>query len=430
MTKNRIAETRMLNLLRKASNANQFVSGIDKRYLSPEGRIILRAIIHLLTLAGKYDTLSLEDSDIKLSILDVWLSIKELYPHHDLASIKEILETFPKHKADFEQPGVVAAIFDQEHKRMILTKVISEASDQTQSHNFDLERLKDLVTNIDSPGKRENRIAVADFSQIPDLIDRDRIGIGLSGVDKSLQGGLGRGELGVIGGFPKYGKTSLLLNIAGNELKRGYPVLYITLADLSKGELLLRVACWFYKKPEEYLLSRPYLLERLNNELDKRDIHFIPIDMQDVIDEMSVDVIQNMIMETKKEYPDLRLVLIDRGEMLAYNASDRAHRHSIVEVYRDLRKAAKVGDVAVWADSQVGYTGKNKKVVTMDMAHESKVGKAQVLDVWVGIGNDMEDKYVRYLTLEGRRRIKQRVHQVRFSDNDFRYREEYLTEDL
>ena len=427
MTGSRLTETRMLNLLRNSDNANKFAHRIAPRHLSPEGMMIFKTIIHVHTKAGFYGTLQLgEKATIKLK--DVKTMLGQLFPGRDLEPLYEILIEMKNHRSDFLHPAIVHTVFDEEHTRIVLGHLINEAQNQITSHAYDLDRLKEIVTPDQVVSNTE--IVGPDYTTLGEQVDRNRISIGLPGVDANLQGGIGRGELGVVGAAPKVGKTHMLINLAGKELRRGYPVLYLTLADLQRGEILLHMACWLLGVGEETILQDPRYGLNLQRHSDEGKVgKFMVLDLQEQAHRMTADDLHAKIATAKAANPDLRMVIVDRAEMMAHNTSDDQFRHRVMAIYRDLRRIAQACDVAIWSDSQTSDQGRRQRRVTMDMGHESKVGKAQILDIWIGIGKDSEEKNVRYFTLEGRRKIKQDIHRAAFNVDNYRYKEQYHVED-
>lgn len=67
------------------------------------------------------------------------------------------------------------------------------------------------------------------------------IGTGIANVDTHLpDGGLDRGELGVITGLMGYGKTTLLINIGANALRKGKRVFHATIGDMRERKVAQR----------------------------------------------------------------------------------------------------------------------------------------------------------------------------------------------
>jgi len=254
------------------------------------------------------------------------------------------------------------------------------------------------------------------------MVNRDRIPTGFSQMDHELQGGLGRAELAIVAGTPKRGKTSLMVNFGITEMRGGRPVLHLSLADLSKSEVVIRYACALLGKKEEDVLANPKWALRVREWQDRNANWLIPVDLN--FRRTSTEEIEDIIRRVRDEYPEIRLVIVDRAESMASPTKDGGLRHSLAKVYEDLRRVAAATNTSVVTDSQGSEQAYTRKKVTMDLARESKVDKAAVLDLWFGIGRDPDDRAGRFITIQGRRRIEKEVLKFSFDKDTFRFTEE------
>ena len=84
---------------------------------------------------------------------------------------------------------------------------------------------------------------------------------------------------------------------------------------------------------------------------------------------------------------------------------------------------------AIITDSQTGVVSEWARTVTPSMAHESRVDKLAILDIWLGIGRDREDPEVRYFNLLGRRNIRQAMHRFRLVPEILKFEPELMLEE-
>ncbi len=95
-------------------------------------------------------------------------------------------------------------------------------------------------------------------------------------LDLVLGGGIVPGSLTLIGGSPGIGKSTLLLKIAGNLTSVDKSVLYVS-GEESTGQIKLRANRLNANHEHLFLLSE-INLERVLNEIDRRDYDFVVID--------------------------------------------------------------------------------------------------------------------------------------------------------
>ncbi|ADV45653.1 DNA repair protein RadA [Nitratifractor salsuginis] len=104
----------------------------------------------------------------------------------------------------------------------------------------------------------------------------ERFPSGSRELDLVLGGGIVPGSLTLIGGAPGIGKSTLLLEIAGNLAQQKRRVLYVS-GEESAGQIKLRANRLDANHPELYLLSE-INLEKVLTEIEKRDYDFIVVD--------------------------------------------------------------------------------------------------------------------------------------------------------
>jgi len=435
MTEQKLIELRMLNLLRDRDYFFEWSPKVRPKHLSPIGVMIYKTIKNRLTKERKRDIIALkgisnanEEEGIKdyqsfiLPLRDIALLLRKEYPRHDLKSCKELLLDMKEYDRDFVNPGTVRDLFETAMNRAVLREVSALAANQLDSGKIDIEAVKEAVAPL-SDGDTTVPIEPADFLNLVEEINRDRIPTGFERMDRELQGGLGRAELAIVAGSPKRGKTSMMVNIAVHEMKNASrPVLHFSLADLSKAEVVIRYACVIGGKREEEMLARKDWLKVIQDWQERNKNWVIPIDLN--YRKVTPSEIEDVIRRVKSIYGELRLVIVDRAESMASAAKDGGLRHSLAAVYEDLRRVAAATNTSILTDTQGSEQSYTRRRVTMDLARESKVDKASILDIWIGLGRDPEDKTQRYVTLQGRRRIENDMLLFSFDKDNFRFQEE------
>lgn len=410
MTPNRELETRMLNLLRDAKTARKYANKVRGRFLSPEGQVILKSILYY---KGKV-------SKGIVSLKDLWGIIKSQYPNHDLKEVKKVLLTMRDIKDDSSKLELVTSLWEEHSSRLMLSELAVTASSQLESGRINLEGLRDILKprEIDSglDIKKTNFAELSKKGMIP-----ERFAVGIPGIDENFGGGIARRELGIIAGPPKRGKSALLANIGGRELGRGFPILYISLADLFERDIMVRFASWLSKLPDYKLEKKPGVLKKLQRKMEKVGGILYVADLTSR--KTTLSDLEGVIADATDRDSNIRMVFVDRAETISVTKRD-SKRHELAEIYTDLRRIAGRYDVAMWVDSQADSRAYTSKRVGMDKASEDKIGKAGVTDLWIGVTRDQEERDVLWLTIDGRRRIKQELFRVRFNTDNFRMKEE------
>lgn len=223
---------------------------------------------------------------------------------------------------------------------------------------------------------------------------RTPIPTGIDKIDEILEGGLGKGELGVIIGPTSFGKTSLTTAMASHAACKGFKVLQIVFEDRIKQ--IQRKHLGRITGIEARDLSKPE-----NIELVKKTIESFP-DKDKLRDNLRIvkfpsgektarqikRFIQKLINTGFK--PDL--VIVDYFECLEHEG-DRSTTNEYEKEGKTMRVfEAMAGelDMAFWIPSQGTKDSINLELVTMDKIGGS-VKKAQIAHVIMSIARTVED---------------------------------------
>lgn len=396
--------------------ARQYAPGIRARLLSAEGQAILKSLLYAIQ----------KGATKPLTVQDLWLCVKTQYPGHDLTGIKEVLQAMKDHAGDEKQPGLIKALYDENATRLLVREVSSMLAAQLESGKYDVEAARKMLT-VDAVGEVSTPEPVDFVKTSKEGLLPPRIPIGMPGIDAQFGGGYSERELGLVVGPPKRGKSALLVNIGGHELRRGNSVLYVSLADLFYENIVFRLSAWLTEKPLEYLMEKKprafaRVMRQLQDWFDRKGHKLYAVDW--TRRQTSLSDVERLIGDTKEAEPRMRLVLVDRAETIAVPNKYGILRHDLKEIYTELRRIAGRQGVAIWADSQADSSTYTSKKVTMAKASEDKIGKAGVTDLWMGITREPGDHTSYWITLDGRRKIEQDFFHIRMDQDTFRMKEE------
>lgn len=206
-------------------------------------------------------------------------------------------------------------------------------------------------------------------------IQRDPIPTGIPQLDQSdvLNGGLGRGELGIFVAAPSVGKSHWLVQVGASALKAGFNVLHYTL-EMGESEVGRRYDGWFTGINNRDIAKNGDKVNKWYHENGKKLGRLIikEYPSSTITTNTFRAHIQKLI--TKKNfYPDL--VIVDYAdEMCSIKKFDSsASRHEFKAIYRDLRNLGREMSpkFAVWSASQSNREGSSAEIVTGENMSES-----------------------------------------------------------
>lgn len=231
---------------------------------------------------------------------------------------------------------------------------------------------------------------------------RTPIPTGVEKLDESLEGGLGKGELGVIIGSSSFGKTSLTTAMASHAAtyrcqhnnNRGYKVLQIVFEDRIKQ--IQRKHIGRITEIEAKDLSKPELKsiveEKLKNFKDKDiledNLRIVRFPSGEITASKLERFLKKMINSGFK--PDM--MIVDYFECLEHVSDGKIANEWEKEgkTMRKLESMAAEFDMAIWIPTQGTRDSVNMELVTMDKAGGS-FKKIQIAHIVVSIARTMED---------------------------------------
>jgi len=230
---------------------------------------------------------------------------------------------------------------------------------------------------------------------------RIAIPTGIGKIDETLEGGLGKGELGVIVGSSSFGKTSLTTAIASfaatyrspQNNNDGYKVLQIVFEDRVKQiqrkhfGRITGVEAKDLSKPE-YIDKVKYTLEHYKDrETLQRNLRIIRLPSG----EKTADDIKRLIIKLKNMGFSPDLVIVDYFECLLCkgdSSDDKWEKEG--KTMRKFESMAGELNIGIWIPVQGTKDSLNVEVVTMDKAGGS-FKKIQIAHIVMSIARTVED---------------------------------------
>lgn len=205
-----------------------------------------------------------------------------------------------------------------------------------------------------------------------------RVPTGISELDSLIQGGLDRGELGMVVAPPKHGKSTALFNIGANAVLFGKVVLHVTL-EMSKTMVAARYDSRFFgqsfrdiqKKPKSFLDAMVKLQETLKGRLKIVEFPTKGMKLGD-------------LRAIAQEIPDLGLIIVDYADLIKPPRHRDDNWIELADIYEQLRGLAGELKVPVWTASQSKSSSVGSKVIDIHQIAKS-FDKAAIVDLAISL---------------------------------------------
>jgi len=219
-------------------------------------------------------------------------------------------------------------------------------------------------------------------------VNRQACPTGLDKLDekKILNGGLGKGELGVIVAPTGVGKSHTLVQFGAHALKVGKNVVHYTL-ELAETAVGIRYdSCLTQIESNEIQDSKETVLNAYKEmELGRLIIKEYPTGTA------TVNTIRGHLEKLQLRGFTPNVVIIDYADIMRSSREYDALRLELKLIYEELRALAKERGVPIWTASQSNRGAADSDVVGLDNMSES-YGKAQVADVVLSISRKAYEK--------------------------------------
>ena len=217
---------------------------------------------------------------------------------------------------------------------------------------------------------------------------------GIKKIDETLEGGLGKGELGVIIGPTSFGKTSLTTAMASYAAEQGFKVLQIVFEDRIKQiqrkhiGRITGIEAKDLSKPDNIEVVKATLAAYPLKEAMQNNLRIVKFPSGEKTARQIERFIKKLINSGFK--PDL--TIIDYFECLEHE-NDKSISNEYEKEGKTMRRfEAMAGelDMAIWIPSQGTKESINLELVTMDKIGGS-VKKAQIAHVIMSIARTVDD---------------------------------------
>ena len=273
-------------------------------------------------------------------------------------------------------------------KRQAFKEALTQAVELVQGDQFDpVVDLMRKAVSVGMPSSIGHEFFEDVEARFQD-IQRITTPTGISDLDAKevLDGGLGRGELGVVVAPTGVGKSHWLVAMGCEALKRGKTVVHYTfeLSETLTGKRydanICDIDCSDLMDNKEKVISTYE-----NGEYGKLIIKYYPTRTA------SVNTIRNHLEKLKLRNYWPSVVIIDYADVMKSTRQYDALRLELQLIYEELRQLAADFNVPIWTASQSNRAGAKEEIIGLENMGEA-YGKAQVSDVVVGLSRKPEEK--------------------------------------
>jgi replicative DNA helicase len=353
----------------------------------------------------------LDTSYLELKYLQVFVDLmfqhKQDYPHPTYEAMVSVVRTqtddysssIIKQVIDFMARIKSNAIGDEDQeyvmeksldfcKKQKLKEAILKSVGLLQSQSF--EQIQKVINDAMNLGADNNH--GHDYHK--DVLDRfelkmrNPVSTAWDEIDSITKGGLGKRELGVVVAPTGAGKSMALAHLGAMAVVKGKTVVHYTLelADTVVGQRY--DSCITGIRLQDLMSMKESIIGVIEH-----------IPGQLIIKEYPTKSATTRTLNTHLEKlrqkgiePDM--VIVDYADLLKPTATgfkSQELRHSLGNLYEELRGIAQTWDIPVWTASQTNRSGLNAEVITMESISEA-FSKCFVADFICSISRTMEDK--------------------------------------
>ncbi len=206
-------------------------------------------------------------------------------------------------------------------------------------------------------------------------------------IDSITRGGLGKRELGVVVAPTGAGKSMALVHIGSRAVAMGKTVIHYTL-ELAETTIGLRYDSVITGVPLSMTFEyKDQIKENITNIEGSLIVKEYPTKSA------TTKTLENHLDRLRQKGVEPDMIIVDYADLLrpARTTYKQELRHSLGDIYEELRGIAQKYDMPVWTASQTNRGGLNAEVITMESISEA-FNKCFVADFICTISRTAQDK--------------------------------------
>ena len=283
-------------------------------------------------------------------------------------------------------------------KQQELKKAIRKVETILEKGEFEsYDKCEEYIREAISIGEGDEG-TVEVFQNLEDVLKDDYrhpIPTGIDGIDNLLNGGLAKGELGVILAPTGVGKTTILTRFANTAFNMGYNVLQIFFEDNPKIIQRKHFTCWTGIEPQKLSENKEKVLSKAD-EMKKNGGKLILKKLAS--DEFTIAQIKNQIRKITSEGVNLDIVVLDYIDCVIPDRSFNDEWKGEGSVMRKYEAMCHELNLVGWTAAQGNRSSISSEVVTTDQMGGS-IKKAQVGHVIISVAKTLQQKELGLATI-------------------------------
>jgi replicative DNA helicase len=275
-------------------------------------------------------------------------------------------------------------------KQQELHKAVKRVDNMIKKGEFEnYDKAEELIRTALAVGVEDEEDTSDAFDDLEEVLSPDfrhPIPTGISGIDKALKGGLGKGELGVVIAPTGIGKSTFGTKVGNHAYKLGYNVLHIFFEDLKKQIQRKHITALTGISPDEQgdkveevkKIIEEFKVDR-TNKLLLRKYPSEALTFQDI---------KQKIQKIIADVGDIDLMIIDYVDCINNEGQEYENEGKLM---RQIECFGQEINVATWIMVQGNRASISSDVVTTDQMQGS-IKKAQVGHVIITIAKNLNQK--------------------------------------
>lgn len=308
------------------------------------------------------------DGVLKTQVIDYLQRIRATPDTHDLEYVKDKSLDFCKKQSLRIALEESVDLINKEQFEAVPDK-IKRALMAGNTPSLGLEFFEDTETRF----KRTNRTPVP---------------TGIAAIDHKdiLNGGLGRGELGVIVANTGVGKSHMLVQLGAAAMLAGKNVLHYTM-ELNESVVGIRYDSHICRIPSNDVYDRKddVLKHYAGNEMGRLIIKEYPTKTP------TINTIRSHVEKAILKGVAPGLIVIDYADVMRSTKQYDSMRHELQFIYEEVRNMAGEMQLPIWTASQANRDSSNSDVVGLENMSEA-YGKAMTADVVISLSRKPMEK--------------------------------------
>jgi archaellum biogenesis ATPase FlaH len=270
-------------------------------------------------------------------------------------------------------------------KNQVIKNAIMQSVDLLEQGEYD--KIKSMVDDALKAGEERDlgHDYIDGLEERLTKSTRDIVETPWEAINEVMDGGLGKGELGVIVAPAGIGKSWTLQAIGANSLKQGKTVIHYTL-ELNQNYVGLRYDTVISGVPTSNIkFYKEDVKKKIDNIEGRLLIKYYPTrsaTVQTLASHLNQLELQGII-------PDV--VIVDYADILRDISNYKEMRHQLGNIYEDLRGLAGEVEVPIWTASQANRSSLEEDVIDASKVAEA-YSKVMTADFILSVSRKVEDK--------------------------------------